>query len=421
MSWGDPFRNAWNAATDKAKAAAQQVASQAGDLYDKGKQLAGDAYDRGRAAAEQAIDAAKHKAGQVVDAAKQKAADLYEGAQGKARDALRGVADDVYDRAAGGADAAKRALADVKDAYAKAKNLFGKQPAGSPVQHCPGNTQDGVKDPDRDGWLMVPQGPNLPCLAIPPGPGALAAAQAQSFVASDPCCLARRAGEAARDILYVNGINTTAGTHCQTLNQIAQQTCGRLVGIYNATEGMAADALQTGKDRLLVKAASMGKAIPSLDGRNPAVDTLTKTIEQELRDGKAPEIWAHSQGGAVTALALYQAKAERAIATGSENPLAGMIVKSLGAAAPKWPDGPAYEHYLHVNDATPTLFGLGHDAVDDAMNSGLGAKVIRFAGDPASALPFTKPDLDWVPAMTSNHDVASSYLKMEKQLNGGCP
>lgn len=395
MGWGNPFREAWNAATEKGKELARRAASAA---IDKGKELASDAYDWG----------------------KQKAAQVYEAAQAKARDKLRDVADSGYDSVAGGVEKARRAKETVRKGYGKVREAFGAQPAGSPICNCPGNTKDGIKDADRDGWMMAPQGPGKPCVAVPPGKTALADARAKAVPAQSPCCTAKRAGQPTRDIVYVNGINTNQADHCETLNQIAAQTCGRVVGVYNATEGMSADAMQTGQDRRLIKAASSGKSIPTQDGRNPAVDTLSKTISQELRAGRPPEIWAHSQGGAVTSLSLFQARNDRAIATGNPDPLAGVKIKSFGAAAPTWPDGPGYEHYVHVNDATPSLFGLGHGPAGDAANAGAGAKVIRFAGDPAGG-PFTRPDLDWTPAGTSNHGVGDTYLKMEKQINGGCP
>ena len=387
MGWGDSFANAWNAAGDLGKRAAGAVASGANWVADKGKQAAGWAADRARSAT---------------------------------RTAERKVADRVYDSTSGAVETGRSKARSVADAYAKAKAKFTKKPAGAPVQPCPGDTFDHAGDADRDGWIMVPQGPGKPCLALPPSKGAVADARAKAAVADDPCCQARRAGQPPRDIVYVNGINTTAQAHCQTLNQIAQQTCGRVVGVYNATEGGLRDAAQTGQDRRLIKAAQAGKPFATGDARNPAVDTLSRTIDSELAAGRSPEVWAHSQGGAVTSLALYQARNNRAAATLSPDPLKGMTVKSFGAAAPNWPDGPAYEHYVHVNDATPTLFGLGQGDGDDLANAGRGAQVIRFSGVPGH--PFEQvAKTDWTPAMTSNHDVAATYLAMEKQVHGGCP
>jgi hypothetical protein len=393
VSWGDPFRRAWDAATDTGRRAASAIA-------EKGRQAAGWVKDK-------AVEAATW-------------------ADTKARETVRGVerrmADGVYDGAAAGAEGVRRSGGAVRDAYGKVKDVFTGKPAGSPVTPCPGSTDDGTKDPARDGWLMAPQGPGRPCVAIPPGKAALATARSRAAVSNSPCCEKRRAGEPPRDIIYVNGINTTAKTHCETLNEIAAQSCGRVVGVYNATEGGTLDAAQTGQDRRLIKAADSGKAVRAGDGRNPAVDTLSKEVRRELRAGRQPEIWAHSQGGAVTSLALYDARNARAAATLDPDPLKGMKVKSFGAAAPSWPDGPDYQHFVHVNDPVPSVFGLGHADVGDSENAGRVAEVIRFSGKPGGPGPFTtKNRLDYVPSNIGNHDVSTSYLAMEKQVNGGCP
>lgn len=42
-------------------------------------------------------------------------------------------------------------------------------------------------------------------------------------------------------------------------------------------------------------------------------------------------------------------------------------MKRFGSAAPSWGDGPEYEHYIHVDDATPSLFGLGQDGARPAQ------------------------------------------------------
>lgn len=247
-------------------------------------------------------------------------------------------------------------------------------------------------------------------------------ARSQAVNSESDCCKAKRAaGMPPRDIIYVNGVNTDRAAHCFTLNAIAAQTCARVVGVYNATEGFASDALQTGQDRRLIKAAAGGKAVPNQNGRNPAVDTMARQVGLALRNGETPEVWAHSQGGAVLSLALFEAKHDRMIATGNPDPLKGMKVKSFGSASPKWTDGPDYEHYIHVNDATPSTFGLGHSTGADTKNAGAGAQIIRFSGDPKGG-DFTRPaKTDWLPTVTSNHGIEETYLKMEKQINGGCP
>lgn len=435
--WGAPFQAAWNAATETAKAGAANVASgakwvgqQSADAArwmaekaqaaaDKARELAAAAAEKAKALAAEA--AAKARA--LAEQAAAKARALRDAAKEKVRDGIRSVADAGYDGVAKVGEGARQGANTVSSGYRAVKRVFGAGTAGAPVKPCAGTIADGKTDKQRDGMMMAPQGPGKPCATVPPGPKATTQARAKSVQSQSACCKAKRAaGMPPRDIIYVNGISTNSQAHCDTLNAIAEQTCARVVGVYNATEGGAIDAAQTGQDRRLIKAANAGKSVPTNDGRNPAVDTLAQQVSQELRAGRQPEIWAHSQGGAVTSLALSQVRNERAIATGAADPLAGMKVKSFGSAAPSWVDGPQYEHYVHVNDPVPSSFGLGHTGAGDAANAGAGAKVIRFSGDPASPAPFsTNPTLDWVPADIGNHSVDKSYLKMEKQTNGGCP
>ncbi len=419
MAWGDAFADAWSAATDAAKAGASKVASGAQWLGQK----SADAARLLAEAAKQRADAVAAYTARLAEAAKAKLEQAVDAARGGLRDGLRTAGDRGFDALGQAGEAARQAKQGVVEAYDKARKMFGAGKVAAPVQKCPGTGGDGAADADRDGWLMSPQGPGKDCLATPPGDSALSSSRAAAFVSPSACCNEKRAaGAPTRDIIYVNGINTDARAHCETLNAIAAQTCGRVVGVYNATEGGMADAAQTGQDRRLIKQASAGKSLPISDGRNPAVDTLAATVTDEIRDGRTPEIWAHSQGGAVTSLALYDARNRLAVELGSADPLAGVAVKSFGSAAPKWVDGPTYEHFIHVNDATPSLFGLGHSAAGDALHAGAGAVVRRFSGDPASAMPFAAtPDTGWLPALTSNHGVEQTYLKMEKQLHGGCP
>jgi len=266
---------------------------------------------------------------------------------------------------------------------------------------------------------MAPQA-NGGCACVPPAATA-AKARDSAALSQSTCCRKKRAeGLAPRDILYVNGINTSREAHCTTLHAIAEQTCARVIGIYNATEGFSADSTQTGQDRLLIKAAAAGKGVAAHDGRNKAVDAVKKFVIDERLAGRTPEIWAHSQGGAVTSLALFGARNTLNVESAG---LSGIRVKSMGSAAPNWPDGPQYEHFVHVDDLTPTSFGLGHDSAEDAKRAGAGAKVTRFSGDPNAGQPFesANPVTNWGPDKTAYHGVEDTYLKMERQQNGGCP
>lgn len=445
MGWGSSIAKAYQAATDTAKAAAskaaqtaqsaydyaQEKAQQAADAaeagYDYAKQKAGEAYDYGKKKAVEGYEYGKQKAVEGYAYGKQKAGEARDWAKDRTRDGERALADAGFDGFAAAGQGLGKAKAAAASAYAKGRELLGMQPAGSPVQACPQTQRvadKAVMSKALDGWIMVPQGAGKDCIAVPPTPGAVQKARAQAVLSNSPCCQAKATGGPPRDIVFVNGIMTDHSTHCDALNKIAEQTCGRVVGVYNATEGFVTDGAQTGQDRRLIKSAASGKPVPGRDGRNPAVDTLARMIADETEQGRPPEVWAHSQGGAVTSLALYEAKNDLMVTTGKADPLAGMVVKSFGSAAPQWTDGPAYQHFVHMNDPVPTMFGLGHDPVGDAAKGGAGAKVIRFAGDVKSAQPFDTDVLkkEWLPInINENHSVQNSYLRMEKQLNGGCP
>ncbi len=440
MGWGDTLTSAWNAASDTAKAAAQSTAQTAQNAYNYGKEKAAQAADYAEQKALQAAQYAKQKAEQAAEYAEQKAVQGYEYtrdkavagynyAKDRARDAERAALDGLYDGAAGAVEAGRQGYNKASTAarrdYDTARSALGMGPAGKPVKPCEMATVADAATGNKalDGWIMSPQGAGKDCVAVPPGKDALKSARDRAVISDSDCCKARRAGSPPRDIIYVNGITTDSSKHCKTLKQIADQTCGRVVGIYNATEGGLIDAAQTGQDRRLVKAAAAGKSLPGCDGRNPAVDTLSRAVADEVEAGRAPEIWAHSQGGAVTSLALSEANNDLGVLTGSRNALSAVKVKSFGSAAPQWVDGPAYEHYVHMNDPVPTMLGLGHDSANDAVLAGKGAKVIRFAGDVNGASPFetANPAKELLPINLDNHAVDDSYIKMEKQQNGGCP
>lgn len=408
MGWGATFSSVWSAASGAAKQAASEVATGARWV---GKKTV-EAYEWSK---DQALVAAEWT--------KQQAVRVAQAVKNDMRDAIRSVADAGFDALGESGEELRRTAQTVKDGFDKVKSLFGKTKPADPVMSCrlPPNTDLGA-----DGWFMAPA--ENGCSLTSRSDGA-SKAREQAALSQSKCCQEKRAaGDAPRDIVYVNGVQTTRAAHCDTLHAIAKQTCARVIGIYNATaggdkSGFTRDAAQTGQDRRLIKAAGEGKPVSTQDGRNPAVDSLSEFVVKEARAGRAPEIWAHSQGGAVTSLALFDARNALLVESGALEPMAGIKVKSMGSASPQWPDGPEYEHYVHVNDATPSSFGLGHDGKNDAKNAGKGAKVIRFSGDPKSTASFddTAPQKTWLPDATANHGVEDVYLRMEKQKNGGCP
>ena len=170
-------------------------------------------------------------------------------------------------------------------------------------------------------------------------------------------------------LVYVNGINTTKDTQLNSLQQIADRTGARVVGIHNATQGATLDIIQSIGDTLDI-------------GRNPAVDTLASTVYDEITAGRSVHLMAHSQGGLITSRALTDVRNRLILEDGlspreAEALLSRVKVETFGGAAAYYPDGPQYVHYVNRLDPVPGLFGLGPFA-SPLVHPGRGAVTHRF-------------------------------------------
>jgi hypothetical protein len=173
--------------------------------------------------------------------------------------------------------------------------------------------------------------------------------------------------------VYVNGISNDKDTQFRSMQQIADATGGKVIGVHNATEGMVADLAQCVKDKLD-------------KGHNPAVDSLADTVYSELKAGRSVHLMAHSQGGLVTSRALNDVANRLRIEDGMskaevEKLLSKVNVETFGGAAGHYPDGPQYVHYVNNKDIVPTWFGQGNGkGLDDwaLRDGGKGAVVRRF-------------------------------------------
>jgi len=449
MGFGGFLSGLVDSASSAAKSAATSVANGAsyvgGKISDGASYVADKTVQGAQYVADKTVQGAQYVADKTVQGAQYVGEKAVQGAQWTAdmakegaRRAVRGTTDAIYtglgDDANTGYDAGKK----VKGAYDKVKSVFSNKPPAQPCIDCAN------KDKDHDGVLVgYKDGKCVPLTnkgqAITPDDIKNAKRNAYSPVnnpAEDPnnpndpakntsdatkaCCSKCTAGKPPRTIFYVNGINTTHTTHCETLKQIGDMTCANVVGIYNATEGMPKDALQTGMDRSLVDQAEGGRKDLAHDGRNPAVDTLSDLLVQETRAGRPPEIMAHSQGGAITSLALYDANNTlKAGPPGTPNSLSGTKVTSFGAAAPSWVQGPEYTHYVHVNDLRRMTVGLGDHS--SAAENGNG-KVVTFSGEPGGPFTTDKSKLDkhFFASPTKYHGIDDQlYLKMYDQQNKG--
>ncbi|MCP3166795.1 alpha/beta fold hydrolase [Myxococcus qinghaiensis] len=176
----------------------------------------------------------------------------------------------------------------------------------------------------------------------------------------------------SKTILYVNGIMTPAANQLSEMKSIAEKADARVIGIHNATQGIVADLAQCVGDKLD-------------KGTNPAVDTLADTVYGELKAGREVHLMGYSQGGLITARALFDVERRLRIEDGLspaqvEKAMSKLSVETFGAASTKYPDGPKYVHYINNADAVPTLTGLGgsFDPVAFAKDAGKGAVVHRF-------------------------------------------
>ncbi|NPC80530.1 hypothetical protein HPC49_20180, partial [Pyxidicoccus fallax] len=177
---------------------------------------------------------------------------------------------------------------------------------------------------------------------------------------------------AKQTVLYVNGINTTKDAQANSLQAIADTTGARVIGIHNATEGMATDLVQCVKDKLD-------------KGHNPAVDTVADTLYNEIKAGRDVHMLAHSQGGLITSRALgdvyRRLRVEDGMGKDDAQKLMGRIsVETFGAAAMNYPDGPKYVHYVNRADPVPDLFGMGpvSDRWNPLVDGGKGSKTHHF-------------------------------------------
>jgi hypothetical protein len=194
-----------------------------------------------------------------------------------------------------------------------------------------------------------------------------------------------------KTILYVNGIMTPVAGQLGEMQAIADKSGAKVVGIHNATQGLATDLAQCVGDKLD-------------KGHNPAVDTLADTLYSELKAGREVHLMGYSQGGLITARALDDVAKRLRIEDGLskaevEKTLGKLSVETFGAASTRYVDGPKYVHYINNADPVPTLTGLGGsvDPLAFLKDAGKGAVVHRF----------TDGNLNPI----SNHMLDTLYLK----------
>ncbi|WNG43336.1 hypothetical protein F0U60_03920 [Archangium minus] len=194
-----------------------------------------------------------------------------------------------------------------------------------------------------------------------------------------------------KTIIYVNGILTPKEAQSSDLQAIADKANAKAIGIHNSTEGVITDLAQCVKDKLD-------------KGTNPAVDTLADTVYAELKAGREVHLMGYSQGGLITARALFDVQRRLRIEDGlskadTEKLMSKLNVETFGAASTKYPDGPKYVHYINNRDLVPTLTGLGGsvDPLKFLKDAGKGAVVHRFGDGGLNVV--------------ANHNFQETYMK----------
>ncbi|MET0401433.1 MAG: hypothetical protein ABW123_03480 [Cystobacter sp.] len=207
--------------------------------------------------------------------------------------------------------------------------------------------------------------------------GMLVGAKGETFKPGTP--LSQIPGVTPRDnpkptetFIYVNGIKNDKDDQFQSMQQLADRTGAKVIGVHNSTEGIVSDLAQSVKDKLD-------------KGKNPAVDTMADTVYSELKAGRGVHLVAHSQGALVTSRALNDVADRLRLEDGMskaqvEKAMSKVKVETFGGAAGHFPDGPQYVHYVNNKDIVPTWFGQGNGTgVDEwARDGGKGAVVRRF-------------------------------------------
>lgn len=160
----------------------------------------------------------------------------------------------------------------------------------------------------------------------------------------------RRTLESEEPIIAVNGVANTPHQVSRWATVLAGITGKPIVPIYNLTFGMVSDVAQAMGDRMNL-------------ARNPCVQSLTSIVAEAVRDGRPLHIIAHSQGALIVSQALFEVSSQLEHVK-KLNPeqvaerLSAITVETLGGAAPSFPKGPKYRHFVHEGDPVAVFLGV---------------------------------------------------------------
>ena len=184
---------------------------------------------------------------------------------------------------------------------------------------------DTLNDHERDGYYVGANGecfhPSLDWRDIPP-------------------VLPNNGKSAWRSAIMVNGIMTDVALQASDLQRLANTGC-KVVGVHNATKGMALDLAQCAGDKLGLQMANNG-----------ATETMTKVIRTGFSgDEERAALGGHRQGA--------QDAGNVQSGGGRDASLKKLDVLTMGGASWSFPEGPRYRHFVNVFDAVPMGAGVG--------------------------------------------------------------
>jgi len=159
-------------------------------------------------------------------------------------------------------------------------------------------------------------------------------------------------GSAPRgSVVFVNGIMTDQALQ----HQVHQALAGRgfsVVGVRNATEGLARDLWQCARDKM------------NLD-HNPATETVLRLLSESLDKSQPLHLIGHSQGSLIVSNAIKRLSKDLQSQGLSQPQIMeklGLIqITTIGGATFHYPPGPRYHHLMNWVD--PVTWMAGNAAI----------------------------------------------------------
>jgi hypothetical protein len=158
-------------------------------------------------------------------------------------------------------------------------------------------------------------------------------------------------------IFYVQGVWHDVPMHYTEMQQLADATGARVIGIHNG-----AGPLQWISDAAQVLGDKLAFLVPPADlVHNKAADTVAHMVEAAATAHEPIVLFGHSHGALCISRGLRQADD---VASGKDSFPGGVLglvtVDTFGGAGLTYPVGPSYRHHMNADDHIVKLTGYGH-------------------------------------------------------------